>query len=247
MRIGILGDVHSNLEALTAVVERLKDEPIDHWVQVGDIVGYGADPGPCIELVRSLGCTVCLGNHDAAVVGYMPTDYFNQYARAAIEWTRDQLRPQELDYLRGLPLKVEHTDYTVVHGSLHLPAQFGYVFSPVEAAESLAEQRTRIAFVGHSHVPAVYMQRKGGTVHDLDVVFESEFEASIDGYARVLLNVGSVGQPRDEDARAAYATYDTETAIVRVVRVVYDIPAAQAKIRAAGLPSVLADRLSLGV
>ena len=247
MRIGILGDIHSNLEALTVASDRLRDERIDHWVQVGDIVGYGADPIACIELVRELGCTVCLGNHDAAVVGYMPTDYFNQYARAAIEWTRNALRQQDLDYLRGLPLKVEHSNYTVVHGSLHLPAQFGYVFSPVEAAESLAEQRTKVAFVGHSHVPAAYMQREGGSVHDLDVVFESEFEASIAGYVRVLLNVGSVGQPRDEDARAAFAIYDTDTGVVRVARAEYDIPAAQAKIRAAGLPSVLADRLALGV
>ena len=247
MRIGILGDVHSNLEALTAAVDRLREQRIDHWVQVGDIVGYGADPIACIELVRALGCTVCLGNHDAAVVGYMPTDYFNQYARAAIDWTRSALRQPDLDYLRGLPLKVEHAEYTVVHGSLHLPAQFGYVFSPVEAAESLAEQRTRVAFVGHSHVPAAYMQRVGGTVHELDVVFESEFETRIDGYARVLLNVGSVGQPRDEDARAAYAIYDTEAGVVQVSRVDYDIPAAQAKIREAGLPSVLADRLALGV
>jgi diadenosine tetraphosphatase ApaH/serine/threonine PP2A family protein phosphatase len=247
MRIGILGDVHSNLEALTAAVACLRTERIDHWVQVGDIVGYGADPIACIELVRSLGCTVCLGNHDAAVVGYMPTDYFNQYARAAIEWTRATLRPEDLDYIRGLPLKVEHSEYTVVHGSLHLPAQFGYVFSPVEAAESLAEQRTKVAFVGHSHVPACYLQRRGGTVHDLDVVFESEFETSVEGYARVLLNVGSVGQPRDEDARAAYAIYDTATGSLRIARVDYDIPGAQRKIREAGLPSVLADRLALGV
>lgn len=247
MRIGILGDIHSNLEALTTAVERLRGEAIDHWVQVGDIVGYGADPIACIEMVRSLGCTVCLGNHDAAVVGYMPTDYFNQYARAAIEWTRATLRPQDMDYIRGLPLKVEHAEYTVVHGSLHLPAQFGYVFSPVEAAESLSEQRTRVAFVGHSHVPAAYLQREGGTVHDLDVVFESEFETSIAGYARALLNVGSVGQPRDEDARAAYAIYDTEARTLRVARAVYDIAACQQKIRAAGLPSVLADRLALGV
>ena len=247
MRIGILGDVHSNLEALNAAIAGLRDERIDHWVQVGDIVGYGADPVACIEVVRELGCTVCLGNHDAAVVGYLPTDYFNQYARTAIEWTRARLRQQDLDYLRGLPLKVEHSEYTVVHGSLHLPAQFGYVFSPVEAAESLAEQRTRIAFVGHSHVPAAYLQRRGGGVHDLDVVFESEFETAVGDHLRVLLNVGSVGQPRDEDPRAAYATYDTETGVLRVLRTSYDIAAAQAKIREAGLPSVLADRLSLGV
>src|SRR5690606_5885609 len=167
MRIGILGDIHSNLEALQAVVGRMRQERIDHWVQVGDIVGYGADPTACIEFVRELGCTVCMGNHDAAVVGYLSTDYFNQYARAAVEWTRARLDDRDRDYLRVLPLVVEHQEYTVVHGSLHMPEQFGYVFSKVEAAESVCKQRTRVAFVGHSHVPAVYMQRPGGSVQDL--------------------------------------------------------------------------------
>jgi diadenosine tetraphosphatase ApaH/serine/threonine PP2A family protein phosphatase len=247
MRIGILGDIHSNLEALTAVVGLLESEGVDAWVQVGDIVGYGADPVPCIERVRELGCIVCLGNHDAAVVDFMPADYFNQYARAAIDWTRAALRPEDLDFLRGLPLKIETKDYSVVHGSLHLPAQFGYVFSPVEAAECLAEQRTRVAFVGHSHVPGAYMQREGGSLRDLDVVFESEFTTSIEGYVRVLLNVGSVGQPRDEDARAAGAIYDMERGTLQVLRTEYDVATTQQKIRDAGLPSVLADRLALGV
>ena len=99
-----LGDVHSNLEALTTVVEALQSERIDHWVQVGDIVGYGADPVPCMTLLRELECTVCIGNHDAAVVGFLDTEYFNTYARAAIEWTKAQLSNRELDYLRNLPL-----------------------------------------------------------------------------------------------------------------------------------------------
>ena len=247
MRIGILGDVHSNMEALQAVVDRLQERNIDHWVQVGDIVGYGADPIPCIDLLRDLRCTVCLGNHDAAVVGFIPTEYFNHYARKAIEWTRDQLRPADMEYLRSLPLKVEHPLYTVVHGSLHMPEQFGYVFSPVEAADSIAKQRTKIAFVGHSHIPAVYMHQSGGSPRDLQCVFDSEFEVDISNHDRVLVNVGSVGQPRDEDARAAYAIYDSDTNLVCVERVEYDIPSTQAKIRAAGLPSVLADRLALGV
>lgn len=247
MRIGILGDVHSNLEALTAAVARLRDERVEHWVQVGDIVGYGADPIACVELVRELRCTVCLGNHDAAVVGFIPTEYFNHFARRAIEWTREHLRPAEMDYLRSLPLKVEHPLYTVVHGSLHLPEQFGYVFSPVEAADSIAKQRTKLAFVGHSHIPAVYMHRNHGSPRDLQCVFEPEFEVDVSSHDRVLVNVGSVGQPRDEDPRAACAVYDSDAQIVRVVRAEYDIETTQRKIRAAGLPSVLADRLALGV
>ncbi len=247
MRIGILGDVHSNLEALTTVVEALQSERIDHWVQVGDIVGYGADPVPCMTLLRELECTVCIGNHDAAVVGFLDTEYFNTYARAAIEWTKAQLTTRELEYLRNLPLLVEHSEYTVVHGSLHVPEQFGYVLSKVEAVDSLAQQRTKVAFVGHSHVPSIYLQRADAPPHEVDVRFDSEIEANIDGYARALMNVGSVGQPRDEDPRAAYAIYDTADGSMQIARREYDIPRAQAKIRAAGLPSVLADRLTLGV
>ncbi len=247
MRIGILGDIHSNLEALTAVVERLRHEDVEHWVQVGDVVGYGADPIECIQVVRELRCTVCLGNHDAAVVGFIPTEYFNHYARRAIDWTRERLRPTDMDFLRALPLKVEHPLYTVVHGSLHLPEQFGYVFSPVEAADSIAKQRTKVAFVGHSHIPAVYLHRQDGQPRELQCLYESEFEVDISGYDRALVNVGSVGQPRDEDPRAAYAVYDSETHLVRVSRVAYDVETTQSKIRAAGLPSVLADRLALGV
>ena len=249
MRIAILGDIHSNIEALEAVVAALSSRQIDHWVQVGDIVGYGADPIACLDLVRELGCVVSIGNHDAAVIEELNTDYFNNYARAAIDWTRQQLRPEDFAYLRQLPLVVERPDlgYTVVHGSLHLPAQFGYVLATVEALESLAQQRTKIAFVGHSHVPACYMQRADVPRHALDVIYESSFKTVIAPYQRVLVNVGSVGQPRDEDARAAYAVYDTETFEVEVARVTYDFEKTQAKIRAAGLPAVLADRLKLGV
>jgi diadenosine tetraphosphatase ApaH/serine/threonine PP2A family protein phosphatase len=247
MRIGILGDIHSNLEALTTVVESMRTARVDHWVQVGDIVGYGPDPRPCLDMVRELGCTVCMGNHDAAVVGLLDTDYFNAYARAAIDWTRSQLRPGDLDYLRGLPLVVEHHAYTVVHGTLHMPEFFGYVLTQVEAEESLRQQRTMVGFVGHSHVPAIYIERPDRQPHDLEVFYESEMRVDLAGAAKVLTNVGSVGQPRDEDPRAAYALYDTDAKQLTIGRVEYDIAACQAKIRAAGLPDVLADRLALGV
>lgn len=247
MRIGILGDIHSNLEALDAVLAAAADEGIDHWVQVGDIVGYGADPVPCVDRVRELGCTVCMGNHDAAVVGYLATDYFNHYAREAIEWTRNHLDDERLDWLRGLELVVEHEHYQLVHGSLFLPDRFGYVLGPAEAVSSMERQTKAMTFVGHSHVPALYVQRSLGDPEKLQVLFESEFQASVAGIPKSLLNVGSVGQPRDEDPRAAYGVYDTDTRIAAVRRVEYDVATTQRKIRAAGLPSVLADRLQLGV
>ncbi|MHC5069804.1 MAG: metallophosphoesterase family protein [Planctomycetota bacterium] len=247
MRIGILGDIHSNKEALTATIEAMRQETVDHWVQVGDIVGYGAEPQECLAIVRELGCTVCIGNHDAAVVGLLSTDYFNPYARQAVEWTRSQLTTAELDYLRQLPLVVVREKYTVVPGSLHMPEQFGYVISVVEAKESLRAQETAMGFVGHSHVPAIYMEREGLAAGELEVVYAPEVTVSTDGCHKVLMNVGSVGQPRDEDPRAAYAIYDTDTNQASIRRIAYDVDAAQRRIRDAGLPEVLADRLALGV
>jgi predicted phosphodiesterase len=247
MRIGILGDVHANLEALTAVVKAMRSEGVDHWLQVGDIVGYGPDPRACIDLVRELNATVCMGNHDAAVVGMLNTDYFNAYARMAIEWTRTQLRLKDLEYLRSLPLTVQRAHYTLVHGSLYMPQQFGYVLTVVEAIESIRHQETLLCFVGHSHVPAIYILPEGEEHRELNVIPAPPFEISSEGAHRILVNVGSVGQPRDENKDAAYAIYDTETKELAIRRVPYDIPAVQDKIRRAGLPGVLADRLAIGV
>lgn len=247
MRIGILGDIHGNMEALTAVVDAMRGERIDQWVQVGDIVGYGPEPSACIDLVRKLGCIVCMGNHDAAVLDLMDTAYFNNFARAAVEWTRERLRPEDAEYLRSLQLVVRRPEFTVVHGTLHMPEQFGYVISPVEALDSIALQQTPLCFVGHSHVPAIYLQH-GPSPRDMHVVpYQPEVEVEVAGYQRVLMNVGSVGQPRDEDPRATYATFDTVTKVACIRRVDYDIAGVQQKIRAAGLPEMLANRLALGV
>ncbi|MCU0862725.1 MAG: metallophosphatase family protein [Planctomycetes bacterium] len=246
MRIGILGDIHANAEALRAVVDALQRERVDTWVQVGDIVGYGPEPSVCIDIVRELGCIVCLGNHDQAVIGELDTAYFNNFARAAIHWTAPRLRPQDLEFLRSLKHVVRQPPFTVVHGTLHLPEQFGYVISAVEALDSLDHQDTRLCFVGHSHVPAIYLRRDAAP-NEIHMVTHSEAEISYRGFDRVLINVGSVGQPRDEDPRAAYGLVDTDLEIACVKRVHYDIAGVQRKIRAAGLPEVLADRLALGV
>ncbi len=247
MRIGILGDIHSNLEALEAVVRAMRRTGVQHWVQVGDIVGYGPSPSACIDLVRELGCTVCMGNHDAAVLGLLDVDYFNPYARMAIEWTRHNLRTQDFEYLRTLSHVVVSEHYTLAHGTLHMPEQFGYVISPVEAKESMRRQHTLMGFVGHSHVPAIYIERAGLAPDELEVHYMPEMHASVVGCTKVLMNVGSVGQPRDEDPRAAFGLFDTESGAIAIERVEYDIDSVQRKIRAAGLPEVLARRLEFGV
>ncbi len=246
MKIGILGDIHANAEALRAVVAAVRREGVDCWVQVGDIVGYGPEPSVCIDMVRELGCITCMGNHDAAVLDRLDTSYFNNFARAAIHWTRARLRPEDFEFLGSLQLVVRRPEFTVVHGTMHLPEQFGYVISPVEALDSLDHQDTPLCFVGHSHVPAIYLRRDSAP-EDIRVVPHSEAEISYRGFDKVLMNVGSVGQPRDEDPRAAFGIVDTDLQIASIRRVAYDIAAVQRKILAAGLPEVLANRLSLGV
>ncbi|MBM3972970.1 MAG: metallophosphoesterase family protein [Planctomycetes bacterium] len=246
MRIGILGDIHSNVEALRAVVDALRHDDADIFVQVGDIVGYGPDPSPCVDIVRDLGCITCMGNHDAAVLGLLDLSYFNDKARAAVEWTRPRLRPSDVEFLRALPLIEQRAGFTVVHGSLHMPDQFGYVISRVEAQHALDEQTTRLCFIGHSHSPCVYLRRTPNT-REIDAYADSEIDVSYRGFQRVLLNVGSVGQPRDEDPRAAYGLVDTDEERVWIKRVAYDVPAVQQKILAAGLPHLLASRLALGI
>lgn len=246
MRIGILGDIHANAEALRAVVEAARADRVDQWVQVGDIVGYGPEPSVCIDIVRELQCVTCMGNHDAAVLDRLDTSYFNNFARTAIHWTRSRLRKTDLEFLGGLELVVRRPTFTVVHGTMHLPEQFGYVISPVEALDSLEHQDTQLCFVGHSHVPAIYLRRDAAP-DDIHVVPHSEAEICYRGFDKVLMNVGSVGQPRDEDPRAAYGLVDTDLQIASIRRVPYDIPGVQRKILAAGLPEVLANRLALGV
>ncbi|MEO0478167.1 MAG: metallophosphoesterase family protein [Planctomycetota bacterium] len=245
VRIAVLGDVHGNLEALQAVLAEARALGATRIVQTGDVVGYGPDPGTCLEILRESEATICLGNHDAAVLGTLSTDYFNPYARAAVEWTRQQLTGEQMDELASLPLVVEDPDFTLVHGSLHEPAAFGYVASVVEAEDSLRLQSHRICFVGHTHVPGFFGVSRSD--QDLQVCFDPEFSMSIGGFEKSLVNVGSVGQPRDEDPRAAFVLFEPEQGTVRLHRVRYDLERTQQKILAAGLPTVLADRLRLGV
>lgn len=247
MQLAILGDIHGNLVALNAVVDEIRNQgvTVDQWLQVGDVVGYGPEPSACIDRLKELGALVCLGNHDAAVIGKLDTSYFNDYARQAVEWTRRQLSPEDIAFLNDLDYVVQGEGFTMVHGSLHEPPEFGYVISPVEARASMLRQEARICFVGHSHVPAVYMEHEDA--EELVTLYLAELETNVSAYRKVLLNVGSVGQPRDEDPRAAFALYDTVSGALSIRRVNYDIATVKEQILGHGLPEVLAQRLDLGV
>lgn len=244
MKYGILGDIHSNLSALETTLKQFEVEAVDHIISVGDIVGYGAAPSQCIALVRSVNATVVKGNHDAACVDEIDIAYFNKYAREAVIWTKTVLTGSEFKWLASLPL-VQHLEHcSVAHGTLHKPELFDYIQSTTDADPSLNEMHLPVCFVGHTHVP-VSLLRLADDPERTAYTFDTTIDLS--EVKRALINVGSVGQPRDEEPRAAYAIFDTDLNAISIKRVEYDIDRESRRIRDAGLPPMLADRLYLGV
>jgi diadenosine tetraphosphatase ApaH/serine/threonine PP2A family protein phosphatase len=241
MRYGIMADIHGNLEALEAVMEAFSGERIDSLICAGDIVGYGADPVECVARVRKTASAAIAGNHEWGVLGLTSLDYFNDFAGAAIVWTKDALDAASMDYIRSLGLVYESGAMTVVHGTPESPEDFNYILSEADAHHSMQFMKTAVCFVGHSHSPGIFSSgaRKAVRSAGNDVVLV--------GGEKYIVNVGSVGQPRDGDPRAAYAIFDTARSTVTIKRVGYDIKKAQEKILAAGLPPGLAYRLSEGV
>lgn len=244
MRYAILGDIHSNETALQAVLKHIDRENVDVLVSVGDVVGYGPSPGACISLLRERDAVVVKGNHDSACVGELSIQHFNNYARKAVIWTKGVLTKDECKWLSALPLSVELNDCEVSHGSLFQPELFNYTQSISDADLSLETMKTPVCFVGHTHVPVTLWRpaTNGGTTE-----FNFEVVIALGEASKSLVNVGSVGQPRDEDPRAAYALFDSKQQTVELRRVQYDIDLEAAMFRDAGLPDVLAERLYLGV
>jgi diadenosine tetraphosphatase ApaH/serine/threonine PP2A family protein phosphatase len=240
VRYAILSDVHGNLEALRAVLDDASPRA-DTVLCLGDIVGYGADPEACIDLVAERSQVVVGGNHERAVAGLLALDWFNPYARAAAEWTRERLDDDARAWLGALPLTAQLEDATLVHASPANPEEWDYLIGPEDGYAAFAAFGTRLCFVGHSHRPAAWVQASWG--HDFEA---GPVEQTIAPGSRYIVNVGSVGQPRDRDPRAAYALWDVEARRVSIRRVEYDVAAARRKIATAGLPRYLADRLAVG-
>jgi diadenosine tetraphosphatase ApaH/serine/threonine PP2A family protein phosphatase len=241
VRYGIFGDIHGNLHALEAVLEAYQSESIDVYLCTGDLVGYGANPTECIATVKDLCQDVVAGNHDFAVCEKLALDFFNSYAKSAVLWTREQLSEEDLEYLRHLALTaIVDEDTTVSHATIYDAHAFDYIQTQYDAHLSLQELSTTCGFVGHSHIPIAFYLRDG------TVNWTMEPELDLDGIEKALINVGSVGQPRDENPDAAYSIYDTETGTIRVKRVPYDIDGAIKAIDDAGLPRILGERLRLG-
>jgi len=250
MRYAVLSDIHSNLEALTAVMDSLASEGIDRYLCLGDVVGYGAEPAACLARLQECDPVIVGGNHDLACIGKLDPHWFNEAARAAVLWTRDQLSFTDLDYLRRLPLKTTEGPLTLVHGTLNYPERFEYLVDVAQAVDSMMSCRTLMCLVGHTHLPVLIeydrtshrITRLLTTAEELaDVTFHDDAQQM-----RYLINPGSVGQPRDGDARASFAVIDMDRKRMSICRVAYDVATAQRKIRQAGLPEFLADRLAVG-
>lgn len=238
----ILGDIHSNLEALNVVVEDARKEGVTNFVCVGDVVGYNASPKECIKIVRDELAAPCVqGNHDYYIShSSVRLDDFSPNAAAAVKWTREQLDDDEISYLAGLPLVKPVMGFTLVHSTLDMPDRWGYVFDNDQATSSFMSQKTPLCFHGHTHVPIVY-ELVGQAARHLPA--ES---MTVRVGQRLFINVGSVGQPRDGDPRASYAIYTPSTRELKFKRLEYDIASAQERIKKAGLPPRLWERLEIG-
>lgn len=240
MRYGVIGDIHSNVEAFDAVLQALDAERVDQIVCLGDIIGYGANPKECLDRVRSRKIITVAGNHDLAAVGKFDLGSFNSAAREAILFSISKLPSADLEWLGALPLIRDTEDFTIVHASPKKPENFDYVFTVSQAEEVFAEVKNQVTFIGHSHIPLVFFQDPGMT----DYSFASEFY--LRRQRKIVFNCGSVGQPRDGDPHACYVIFDTNIAKIRLTRVEYDVDAAAGKILNAHLPAILAERLYKG-
>ena len=239
MKYAIFGDIHANLEAFEAVLADAEQQGCTDYVCTGDIVGYAADPNECLRIVRDMNCPVVKGNHDEEAILNTSLEGLNPLAKQAMEWTRAQLNEDERDSLNNMKLVRQVADFTIVHATLDTPGSWTYVTNKFDAMASFSYQFTQLCFYGHTHTPRIYV--KGDSVEPLE-----EMEVKLEMGRKYFINVGSTGQPRDGDWRASYAVYDAENQNVEIRRLDYNIRKAQDKIIDAGLPEMLAHRLSLG-
>ncbi len=242
-KIGVLGDLHANLSALEAVAALMELESVDSIYCVGDLVGYGARPNETLELLRQLGVRSVAGNHDWALLGRIPSDSFNPYATAALEWTRERLTKENTEYLAELPLRIDEPECCLFHGALPQPEEFHYLQSFPSALATLADFEAPVGFCGHTHVPMNFIQSPNRS--ELDWHFQVDWVLA-EGQ-RAVVNVGSPGQPRDEIPTAPAMVYTPVERRMQLLRTPYNIAAEQRLIRKAGLPTILGDRLQHGI
>jgi len=242
MVYGLISDIHANLEALEAVLGELAG--VKAFVCLGDIVGYGPDPGACVDRVRRLPkLTRIAGNHDLAAIGRYDLTWFNPHARAAIEWTAGRLSARQKKFLGAVEPVGEVAGAAIAHGSLVEP--MAYIASVEEALLSFEAMTGVLCFVGHTHIAEHYRNRVGTRSCDQTALWDGG-EVKVEPELRYLINPGAVGQPRDGNPKASFGVWDTKAGVVTVKRVEYDIGAVQEKMRREGLPEYLVERLARG-
>ena len=241
MRYAIFSDIHSNIEAFDAVLEDIKNTGVDKRLFLGDVVGYGPNPNECIERLLEVSDITLGGNHDWAVVGKTPDDYFNPFAKEAVEWTRSQLKDEHKEFLLRTSASDIVDGFQVAHSSPYNPEEWRYILSYHDASENYDYMQSNLCFIGHSHQPVV-----------IEFLGKEDVEASrvqfkeLDKEKKCIVNTGSVGQPRDANVKSCWVLYDSENHSVEYRRVTYDVAAVQAKMEKIGLPRYLIDRLGIG-
>jgi len=247
MKIGIISDIHANLEALNKVMSILTNEQkVDEIICIGDIVGYGANPNECVQIVKENVKYCVAGNHDYGAVKKTPIKNFNKFAKEAIKWTQRKLSVNNCEYLQQLPLieKIPTWNIMTVHSSPSSPSTWQYLLSIEKIRDEFNYFNEKICFVGHSHQPIVFEKCKN------EVNFftaKNGLNIEIRDKNKYIVNVGSVGQPRDENPQSSFCIFNTENNRLRILRIDYKIKNAQKKIVEAGLPIFLAGRLAIGI
>jgi len=233
VRLAIISDIHGNLEALTAALELIDSRGVDEIICLGDVVGYGANPNECLDLIRQRCMVILLGNHDAAAVDLSIANSFTMNARLSALWTRQALLDKNREFLQSLPYTKERGEIFLTHGSPYNPDEWNYIITDFDARDAFQSFTHRICFVGHSHIPALFSESGGSpnlTIRD-----------------RYIINVGSIGQPRDGNPKLSFGLFDTEAWTYENIRADYDVFTAAEKINSAGLPPALAHRLMVGI
>ena len=238
MRIAVISDIHANLEALEECFKKIDELSPDEIVCLGDMVDYGAQPNECVELIKSRVKHVVLGNHDEAQFRYKIAEGFNDNAHSSSLLTRTIIKKEHIGYFKTLPRTLRFENLFFVHSSPSEPEYYSYILTPDAAGLNFPYFRERVCFIGHSHLPVIFEQG----VFDVLYVKPGLLNPS----KRYIINVGSVGQPRDRNPMLSFGLFDTKTFFYENIRIEYDVDSAAQKIKKAGLPPALGDRLYTG-
>ena len=241
MKIALISDVHANLEALEKVLRDIEKEGVEKIHFLGDAVGYGCDPNKCVRLINKHCDIKLLGNHDYAAMGLESLENFNYIAQTSIEWTQKKLTDISISILADFDISTTFLDYFLVHSSPGTPEDWDYILGTNEAEEQFGRFEQSVCLVGHSHLPIIFAKKEKSKI---SIISKKAIELNKD--IKYIINVGSVGQPRDNDPRACYLIIDTEIPKIFYKRVEYDIDKTQEKMRKAVLPDFLIDRIALG-